>query len=108
MDLLPVGPLRVPISAAPSGGTVTDLARTEAALAAGGSFIVTANINFEVIRAVRAHGIPVMPGALTPTEIWIAANAGRIGERSRSLGGSRARIRRCKIRFDRRRDASCF
>jgi ABC-type xylose transport system permease subunit len=55
---------------------LTDMARAEAALAAGASFIVTPNINLDVIRTVRAYGIPVMPGALTPTEIWTAANAG--------------------------------
>jgi 2-dehydro-3-deoxyphosphogluconate aldolase/(4S)-4-hydroxy-2-oxoglutarate aldolase len=67
---------RIPANCLLGAGTVTDLARAEAALAAGASFIVTPNINLEVIRAVRAHGIPVMPGALTPTEIWTAASAG--------------------------------
>lgn len=67
---------RVPANCFLGAGTVTDMARAEAALAAGASFIVTPNVNLEVIRAVRAHGIPVLPGALTPTEIWTAANAG--------------------------------
>jgi 2-dehydro-3-deoxyphosphogluconate aldolase/(4S)-4-hydroxy-2-oxoglutarate aldolase len=67
---------RVPENALLGAGTVTDMARAEAALAAGAAFIVTPNINLEVIRAVRAQGIPVMPGALSPTEIWAAANAG--------------------------------
>jgi 2-dehydro-3-deoxyphosphogluconate aldolase/(4S)-4-hydroxy-2-oxoglutarate aldolase len=57
-------------------GTVTDVARAEAALAAGATFLVTPNLNFEVIKTARAHGIPVMPGAMTPTEIWNAAAAG--------------------------------
>ena len=67
---------RIPANCLLGAGTVTDVARAEAALAAGASFIVTPNINLDVIRTVRAHGIPVMPGALTPTEIWTAANAG--------------------------------
>jgi 2-dehydro-3-deoxyphosphogluconate aldolase / (4S)-4-hydroxy-2-oxoglutarate aldolase len=67
---------RVPENALLGAGTVTDMARAEAALAAGAAFIVTPNINLEVIRAVRAQAIPVMPGALSPTEIWTAANAG--------------------------------
>jgi 2-dehydro-3-deoxyphosphogluconate aldolase/(4S)-4-hydroxy-2-oxoglutarate aldolase len=67
---------RVPANCLLGAGTVTDVARAEAALAAGASFIVTPNINLDVIRTVRAHGIPVMPGALSPTEIWTAANAG--------------------------------
>ncbi|MBV8378484.1 MAG: bifunctional 4-hydroxy-2-oxoglutarate aldolase/2-dehydro-3-deoxy-phosphogluconate aldolase [Verrucomicrobia bacterium] len=67
---------RVPANCFLGAGTVTDVARTEAALAAGASFIITPNVNLEVIRKLRAHGIPVLPGALTPTEIWAAANAG--------------------------------
>lgn len=67
---------RVPANALLGAGTVTDMARAEAALAAGASFIVTPNIDLEVIRTVRAHGIPIMPGALTPTEICTAVKAG--------------------------------
>jgi 2-dehydro-3-deoxyphosphogluconate aldolase/(4S)-4-hydroxy-2-oxoglutarate aldolase len=67
---------RVPPNALLGAGTVTDVARAEAALAAGASFIVTPNIDLEVIRTVRAHSIPVMPGALSPTEIWTAMKAG--------------------------------
>jgi 2-dehydro-3-deoxyphosphogluconate aldolase / (4S)-4-hydroxy-2-oxoglutarate aldolase len=54
----------------------TDVARAEAALAAGAASLVTPNLNFEVIKTARAHGTPVMPGAMTPTEIWNAAAAG--------------------------------
>jgi 2-dehydro-3-deoxyphosphogluconate aldolase / (4S)-4-hydroxy-2-oxoglutarate aldolase len=67
---------RVPANALLGAGTVTNVAEAEAALAAGATFIVTPNINLDVIRTVRARGIPVMPGALSPTEIWTAANAG--------------------------------
>jgi len=67
---------RVPANALLGAGTVTSVAEAEAALAAGATFIVTPNINLDVIRTVRARGIPVMPGALSPTEIWTAANAG--------------------------------
>jgi 2-dehydro-3-deoxyphosphogluconate aldolase / (4S)-4-hydroxy-2-oxoglutarate aldolase len=67
---------RVPANALLGAGTVTDMARAEAALAAGASFIVTPNIDLDVIRIVRAHGIPVIPGALSPTEIWTAMKAG--------------------------------
>jgi len=67
---------RVPPNALLGAGTVTDIARAEAALSAGAAFIVTPNIELDVIRTVRAHGIPVMPGALTPTEICAAAKAG--------------------------------
>ncbi len=67
---------RVPANSLLGAGTVTSVAEAEAALAAGATFIVTPNINLDVIRTVRARGIPVMPGALSPTEIWTAANAG--------------------------------
>ena len=67
---------RVPVNALLGAGTVTDEARAEAALAAGAAFIVTPNVELDVIRMVRSHGIPVMPGALTPTEIWTAVKAG--------------------------------
>ena len=67
---------RVPANALLGAGTVTTVAEAEAALAAGATFIVTPNTNLDVIRTVRDHGIPVMPGALSPTEIWTAANAG--------------------------------
>ena len=67
---------RVPANALLGAGTVTTVAEAEAALAAGATFIVTPNTNLDVIRTVRDHGIPVMPGALSPTEICAAASAG--------------------------------
>jgi 2-dehydro-3-deoxyphosphogluconate aldolase / (4S)-4-hydroxy-2-oxoglutarate aldolase len=67
---------RVPSDALLGAGTVTDVARAEAALAAGATFIVTPNLNLDVIRIVREHGVPIMPGAMTPSEIWNAAAAG--------------------------------
>jgi 2-dehydro-3-deoxyphosphogluconate aldolase/(4S)-4-hydroxy-2-oxoglutarate aldolase len=70
VEVLESQPSRVPANA------LLGMARAEAALAAGASFIVTPNIDLDVIRTVRAHGIPVMPGALSPTEIWTAMKAG--------------------------------
>ena len=66
----------IPSNALLGAGTVTDIARAEAALASGASFIVTPNLNFDVIRFARDHGLPIMPGAMTPTEIFNAAVAG--------------------------------
>src|SRR6201998_4749687 len=60
---------RVPANCLLGAGTVTDVELAEAALGAGASFIVTPNINLDVIRTVRAQGIPVMPGELTHTEL---------------------------------------
>ena len=67
---------RVPPNCLLGAGTVTEVELAEGALAAGASFIVTPNVNLDVIRIVRSHGIPVMPGAFTPTEIWTASKAG--------------------------------
>jgi 2-dehydro-3-deoxyphosphogluconate aldolase / (4S)-4-hydroxy-2-oxoglutarate aldolase len=66
----------VPSNALLGAGTVTDVVRAEAALAAGATFLVTPNLDLEVIRLARANGVPIMPGAMTPTEIWNAAAAG--------------------------------
>ena len=49
---------RVPVNSLLGAGTVTSVAEAEAALAAGATFIVTPNINLDVIRTVRA---PVSP-----------------------------------------------
>ena len=66
----------VPANALLGAGTVTDVSLAEAALAAGADFLVTPNLNLDVIHTARAHGVPIMPGAMTPTEIWNAAAAG--------------------------------
>lgn len=57
-------------------GTVTDLVRLQQALDAGASFIVTPTVVPEVIEACVGRGIPVMPGAYTPTEIQQAWELG--------------------------------
>jgi len=57
-------------------GTVTSIKVMERALAAGASFIVTPAVIPEVIRAAVERNVPVMPGALTPTEIFTAWQLG--------------------------------
>lgn len=57
-------------------GTVTSMQGLDLALAAGASFIVTPVVVPEVIRACVERGVPVMPGAMTPTEIFTAWNLG--------------------------------
>jgi len=66
----------VPANALLGAGTVTSVALAELALAAGATFLVTPNLDLEVIGTARKHGVPIMPGAMTPTEIWNAAAAG--------------------------------
>lgn len=50
-------------------GTVTTVERLERALAAGASFIVTPSFDAAIVARCRDRGIPVFPGALSPTEI---------------------------------------
>lgn len=57
-------------------GTVCDLSDLEKALSAGAGFIVTPILEEEVIRACVKIGIPVFPGAFTPTEIYKAWKLG--------------------------------
>jgi 2-dehydro-3-deoxyphosphogluconate aldolase / (4S)-4-hydroxy-2-oxoglutarate aldolase len=57
-------------------GTVTDAASVGGALDAGCEFIVTPCVVPEVIRAAREQQVPVLPGALTPTEVFTAWSLG--------------------------------
>src|SRR5437762_648735 len=57
-------------------GTVTSIDALEAALQAGASFIVTPAIVPDVIKVCAARQVPVMPGAMTPTEILTAWRLG--------------------------------
>jgi 2-dehydro-3-deoxyphosphogluconate aldolase / (4S)-4-hydroxy-2-oxoglutarate aldolase len=66
----------VPDNGLLGAGTVTDVALAEAAIAAGATFLVTPNLNLDVIRTAREQGVPIFPGAMTPTEIWNAVCAG--------------------------------
>lgn len=57
-------------------GTVTNLAEFQAARDAGAGFIVTPNLDLEVLAQCRAAGLPAFPGAMTPSEIVTAWNHG--------------------------------
>ena len=57
-------------------GTVCTLEDLDQALGAGASFIVTPIVSAEVISACGEHGVPVMAGALTPSEIYEAWSLG--------------------------------
>ncbi|MHC4885653.1 MAG: bifunctional 4-hydroxy-2-oxoglutarate aldolase/2-dehydro-3-deoxy-phosphogluconate aldolase [Planctomycetota bacterium] len=57
-------------------GTVTTMAEYARARDAGACFIVTPVVVPEVIAAAKADGLPVMPGAFTPTEVFQAWQAG--------------------------------
>lgn len=57
-------------------GTVLDLDDAKTALQAGASFIVTPNTDEDVIRYCADAGVPIYPGAMTPSEIVRAWKAG--------------------------------
>jgi 2-dehydro-3-deoxyphosphogluconate aldolase/(4S)-4-hydroxy-2-oxoglutarate aldolase len=57
-------------------GTVTTLESLDAALRAGASFIVTPAVVPDVIQECVRRKVPVMPGAMTPTEILTAWRMG--------------------------------
>ncbi len=57
-------------------GTVCDTASLEMARSAGASFIVTPIVDEDVITRCVADGVPVFPGAMTPTEIHRAHSLG--------------------------------
>jgi len=57
-------------------GTVLDAATARAGIAAGAQFIVTPAVRPEVIKACRESSVPVLCGALTPTEIHAAWELG--------------------------------
>src|SRR5215212_6433683 len=57
-------------------GTVLDPETAEACISSGAQFVVSPALNLETIACCRERDIAVMPGALTPTEVVQAWNAG--------------------------------
>lgn len=57
-------------------GTITNVGLAQKAVEAGAQFIVTPNTNREVVACAHENELPVLMGALTPTEICNANEAG--------------------------------
>jgi 2-dehydro-3-deoxyphosphogluconate aldolase/(4S)-4-hydroxy-2-oxoglutarate aldolase len=57
-------------------GTVLDPETARLAVTAGAQFIVAPSLNLDLIRFAKRYSIVVVPGALTPTEILTAWEAG--------------------------------
>jgi 2-dehydro-3-deoxyphosphogluconate aldolase/(4S)-4-hydroxy-2-oxoglutarate aldolase len=57
-------------------GTVLDAETARACILAGAAFIVSPSLDLGTIACCRTYGVPVIPGALTPTEIVAAMRAG--------------------------------
>lgn len=63
-------------SAAIGVGTVLDAPTANAAILAGAQFVVAPIIDLATVELCRREGVPVFPGAMTPTEIVRAWQAG--------------------------------
>jgi 2-dehydro-3-deoxyphosphogluconate aldolase/(4S)-4-hydroxy-2-oxoglutarate aldolase len=57
-------------------GTVLDAVTARACILAGAEFVVSPVVDLATIACCRTYGVPVLPGALTPTEIVGAWRAG--------------------------------
>lgn len=57
-------------------GTVLDLGQAKEAAAAGAEYIISPNLDLEVVQFGVEQGIEVWPGTMTPTEIVAAYKAG--------------------------------
>jgi 2-dehydro-3-deoxyphosphogluconate aldolase/(4S)-4-hydroxy-2-oxoglutarate aldolase len=63
-------------SAVIGAGTVIDGETARACILAGAQFIVAPTTSVETIACCRRYSVPVLPGALTPTEVLAAWQAG--------------------------------
>jgi 2-dehydro-3-deoxyphosphogluconate aldolase/(4S)-4-hydroxy-2-oxoglutarate aldolase len=57
-------------------GTVLTVAQADAAVAAGARFVVAPGVSRAVVERCQALGVPVLPGAVTATEIQTALELG--------------------------------
>ncbi len=57
-------------------GTIRNLEEARRAVVAGAMFLVTPNMDTGVINYAKTAGIPIVAGALTPTEVYAAWSAG--------------------------------
>ena len=57
-------------------GTVLDPETARACIMAGAQFVVSPALNVQTIELCRRYGVAVLPGALTPTEVVAAWQAG--------------------------------
>lgn len=69
LEALPHARATLPPQVVLGVGTVLDAESARAAILAGAQFIVTPTLDERVIRLCNRYGIPVIPGAFTPTEI---------------------------------------
>lgn len=56
-------------------GTILTISDLKNAIAAGAQFAFMPHLDFDLIAIAKRHEVPIIPGALTPTEIMTAWNA---------------------------------
>jgi len=57
-------------------GTIREPSQIDAAVRAGADFLVTPHLRPDLLAAMLATGLPVIPGVLTPSEVAAALDAG--------------------------------
>lgn len=57
-------------------GTVLTPDQVDAAVAAGAGFVISPGLDRSVVERCREHGVPVLPGMVTPTEVQAALALG--------------------------------
>ncbi|MCR8659544.1 bifunctional 4-hydroxy-2-oxoglutarate aldolase/2-dehydro-3-deoxy-phosphogluconate aldolase [Paenibacillus endoradicis] len=57
-------------------GTVIDVDHAKRAITAGAQFLISPNLDIEVVQYAQQHNVPIWPGVMTPTEIIQAMKAG--------------------------------
>jgi 2-dehydro-3-deoxyphosphogluconate aldolase/(4S)-4-hydroxy-2-oxoglutarate aldolase len=67
---------RKPADVALGAGTVTTVEQARQAVDAGATYLISPSLNVDVIEEGARLGVPVLPGALTPSEILTAWRAG--------------------------------
>jgi 2-dehydro-3-deoxyphosphogluconate aldolase/(4S)-4-hydroxy-2-oxoglutarate aldolase len=57
-------------------GTILNLDAARACIDAGASFLTSTGLDVELLQFAGQHEVPVIPGALTPSEVMLALKAG--------------------------------
>ena len=76
LEMLQVASRRLNEHTVLGAGTVLDAETARAVILAGAKFIVSPNLNLDVIAMARRYSVAVVPGAFTPTEVVAAWQAG--------------------------------
>lgn len=76
LDAIAAYAARKPADVAVGAGTVLTAEQARQAVAAGATYLISPSVTLDVIAEAKRLGVPVIPGALTPTEIWQADAAG--------------------------------